>query len=167
MADAGDGPPTRPARPAHWARPNNGCALPAWRETPFFSRREGAALASAEATTLLADGHVPSADYDAAAAEFRAAELAALISALVTTNAWNRIGAAARCRISGSYAALTSSNIELGRLRVDVGLRAHPRASSVLTEGEPVQVDEVLPRAGRELQVDGMGSRGGAHIGGN
>ena len=104
--DAGDRPLTRPGRPAHWARPNNGCALPAGRETPFFSRRERAALAFAEAITLVADGHVPSGDYDAAAPDFRSAELAALISALVTINAWNRIGGAARGAGSpGSYTA--------------------------------------------------------------
>src|ERR1043166_2691924 len=39
-------------------------ALPAWRETPYFTDRERAALAFAESLTLVAAGHVPSEDYD-------------------------------------------------------------------------------------------------------
>src|SRR5262249_1623031 len=39
-------------------------ALPAWRETPFFTDRERAALGFAESLTLVAASHVPSADYD-------------------------------------------------------------------------------------------------------
>lgn len=45
-------------------------ALPAWRETPFFTERERAALALTEDVTLMAGEHVPSAAYDAAAAQF-------------------------------------------------------------------------------------------------
>src|ERR671937_1632660 len=45
-------------------------ALPAWRETPFFTARERAALAFTEAVTLVADSHVPAEAYDAVAAEF-------------------------------------------------------------------------------------------------
>src|SRR5215510_9530287 len=40
-------------------------ALPAWRETPYFSDCERAALAFTEAVTLVAGGHVPRAEYDA------------------------------------------------------------------------------------------------------
>ena len=45
-------------------------ALPAWRETPFFTDRERAALAFTESVTLLADDHVPDEAYAAIAAEF-------------------------------------------------------------------------------------------------
>ena len=45
-------------------------ALPAWRETPYFTDRERAALAFTEAVTLLADDHVPPQTYDAVAAHF-------------------------------------------------------------------------------------------------
>src|SRR5574338_705026 len=66
-------------------------ALDAWRETPFFSNRERAALALTEAATLIADGHVPDAVYAEAAAELDPTELSALIMAIVAINGWNRI----------------------------------------------------------------------------
>jgi len=78
-------------------------ALPAWKETPFFTTRERAALAFTESVTLLAVGHVPTADYDAAAQEFGPDELAALISLIVTINAWNTIGVSTRAWVPGSY----------------------------------------------------------------
>src|SRR3984957_13942953 len=67
-------------------------ALSAWRETPFFSARDRAALALTESVTLRASTHVPDADFEQAAAEFSAAELAALISLITMINAWNAIG---------------------------------------------------------------------------
>lgn len=78
-------------------------ALPAWRETPFFTRRERAALAFTETVTLLADTHVPAAAYQAVAAEFPAAGVAALLSLIVTINAWNTIGVSTRAWLPGSY----------------------------------------------------------------
>ncbi len=78
-------------------------ALPAWRETPFFTPRERAALAFAESVTLLAADHVPTEAYEAAAREFAPDELAALISLLVTINAWNAIGVTTRAWTPGSY----------------------------------------------------------------
>lgn len=78
-------------------------ALPAWRETPFFTPRERAALAFAESVTLLASTHVPDADYEAVAAQFSDREIAALITAIVTINAWNRIVATSRSYEVGSY----------------------------------------------------------------
>jgi AhpD family alkylhydroperoxidase len=79
-------------------------ALAAWRETPFFSKRERAALAFTESVTLVASTHVPDGDYDAVAAEFSADEVAALLSLIVTINAWNAIGVATRAWEPGSYA---------------------------------------------------------------
>ena len=78
-------------------------ALPAWRETDWFSPREQAALALTEAVTVLTDGHVRTDVFDAAAQQFAPDELAQLISLLVTINAWNRIGVATRCWEPGSY----------------------------------------------------------------
>jgi AhpD family alkylhydroperoxidase len=78
-------------------------ALPAWRETPFFTDRERAALAFTESVTLLAAGHVPAADYDAVAAEFNPDEVAALVSLIVTINAWNAISVSTRAWAPGSY----------------------------------------------------------------
>jgi AhpD family alkylhydroperoxidase len=78
-------------------------ALPAWRETPFYTERERAALAFTESVTLLAGGHVPSADYDAVAEHFTPDEVAALISLIVTINAWNAIAVSTRAWAPGSY----------------------------------------------------------------
>jgi AhpD family alkylhydroperoxidase len=78
-------------------------ALAAWRETPFFTERERAALAFTEAVTLMAGDHVPAADYDAAAGWFSPREMAALLALVVTINAWNAIGVTARAWLPGSY----------------------------------------------------------------
>src|SRR5580704_3349210 len=59
-------------------------ALPAWRETPFFTERERAALALTEDVTLMAGEHVPTAAYDRAAGQFTPGEIAALLSLIVT-----------------------------------------------------------------------------------
>ncbi len=71
-------------------------ALSAWRETSFFTARERAALALAEAVTLLPSTGVPDDVYDEAAALFTEQELAQLIALCVAINAWNRIGVATR-----------------------------------------------------------------------
>jgi AhpD family alkylhydroperoxidase len=63
----------------------------AWREAPFFTARERALLALAEAVTLLHRGPVPDAVYDEAARHFEPPELAQAIYAIVAINAWNRI----------------------------------------------------------------------------
>jgi AhpD family alkylhydroperoxidase len=78
-------------------------ALPVWRETPFFSQRERAALAFTEEVTLAAANHVPDEAYRAVAAEYGETELAALVSLIVTINAWNAIGVATRAWQPGSY----------------------------------------------------------------
>jgi AhpD family alkylhydroperoxidase len=78
-------------------------ALPAWRETPFFTGRERAALAFTESVTLLASTHVPDAAYQEVAAAFSEDEVAALVSLIVTINAWNAIGVSTRAWEPGSY----------------------------------------------------------------
>ncbi len=78
-------------------------ALPAWPETPYFTARERAALAFTEAVTLLADTHVPDEAYQAVAAEFSPQEVGALVSLIVTINAWNAIGVSTRAWTPGSY----------------------------------------------------------------
>jgi AhpD family alkylhydroperoxidase len=62
----------------------------AWRDTPFFTERERAALAWTESLTNIAQTHAPDADYEALAAQFDAREMANLTLAIVTINAWNR-----------------------------------------------------------------------------
>jgi AhpD family alkylhydroperoxidase len=78
-------------------------SLPAWRETPFFTVRERAALAFTETVTQLAATHVPDAAYQAVAAEFSQDEIGALVSLIVAINAWNAIGVATRAWEPGSY----------------------------------------------------------------
>jgi AhpD family alkylhydroperoxidase len=78
-------------------------ALPVWRETGFFTARERAALAFTEEVTLMAASHVPDEAYSAVAAEFSPAEIGALVSLIVTINAWNAIGVSTRTWEPGSY----------------------------------------------------------------
>ncbi|MFC5958492.1 carboxymuconolactone decarboxylase family protein [Streptomyces pratens] len=77
-------------------------ALNAWRETPFFTERERAALALTEAVTLVHDGHVPEAVYAEAAGVFDEQQIAALIWAATVINAYNRIAIATRM-VPGAY----------------------------------------------------------------
>ena len=78
-------------------------ALPVWRETGFFTSRERAALAFTEAVTLATRDHVPDDAYASVAAEFSEAEIGALVSLIVTINAWNAIGVSTRAWTPGSY----------------------------------------------------------------
>jgi AhpD family alkylhydroperoxidase len=68
-------------------------AVAVWRETPFFTPRERAALALTEAGTRLADGPVPDEVFDEAAKHFSDVELAELVWTVTVINAWNRLGA--------------------------------------------------------------------------
>ncbi|MER5578368.1 carboxymuconolactone decarboxylase family protein [Streptomyces massasporeus] len=70
--------------------------LAAWRETPFFTERERAALALTEAVTLVHDGRVPDAVYAEAADVFDENQIAALIWAATVINAYNRIAISTR-----------------------------------------------------------------------
>lgn len=70
--------------------------LNAWRESPFYSEREKAALAWAEAVTKLNDGQVPDEVYEEAKKQFDEAELIDLTLAVVAINGWNRINIAFR-----------------------------------------------------------------------
>src|SRR6476646_949519 len=76
--------------------------LDAWRESPFYSERERAALAWTEAVTLLTEGHVPDEVYEGARAQFSEEELVNLTLAIVTINGWNRISIAFRS-VPGAY----------------------------------------------------------------
>lgn len=71
-------------------------ALNAWRETPFFTPEERAALALTEAITLVAETGVPDEVYEEARGLFGEKRLAELIMAIVTINAWNRIAISTR-----------------------------------------------------------------------
>ena len=64
--------------------------LNVWRETPYYTDRERAALAFTEAVTLIANGRVSDEVYEEARRHFNEEELVKLMLAIVTINAWNR-----------------------------------------------------------------------------
>ncbi len=68
--------------------------LPAWREAPFYSDRERAALAWAEALTKPESGIVPDEIYDAAIREFSEEELIDLTLGVIAINGYNRVNLA-------------------------------------------------------------------------
>ncbi len=71
-------------------------ALPVWRETPFFTERERAALEWTEHPTLIARDDVPDAVFERVRRHFSEAEVANLTLIVITINAWNRFGVAFR-----------------------------------------------------------------------
>jgi alkylhydroperoxidase family enzyme len=79
-------------------------AVAAWREAPFYSDAERAALALTEAVTRLSDraDPVPDAVWDEAARHYDEATLAALLIHIAAINAWNRINAATR-QVAGQW----------------------------------------------------------------
>jgi AhpD family alkylhydroperoxidase len=77
-------------------------ALNAWRETPFFTSRERAALAWTEALTFISQNHAPDELYDATRKEFTETELVDLTYAVATINSWNRLAIAMRA-VPGQY----------------------------------------------------------------
>jgi AhpD family alkylhydroperoxidase len=66
-------------------------AVTAWREAPFFTPRERAALAWTEALTRLSDTHAPDADYELLNQHFTPKEMVDLTVAINTINGWNRL----------------------------------------------------------------------------
>jgi AhpD family alkylhydroperoxidase len=78
--------------------------LDAWRETPYYSERERAALEWTEALTLVAETHAPDEVYQRVRGQFSEDELAHLTLAVVAINGWNRLNVAART-VPGDYVA--------------------------------------------------------------
>ena len=78
--------------------------LNAWRETPYYSARERAALEWAEALTLVSETRVPDEVYERVREQFSEDELAHLTLAVVSINGWNRLNIAART-VPGDYVA--------------------------------------------------------------
>ena len=76
--------------------------LDAWREAPFYTDRERAALEWTEAVTLVSETHVPDDVYERAKAQFTPEELANLTLAVIVINGWNRLSIAFRA-IPGNY----------------------------------------------------------------
>lgn len=75
--------------------------LSAWREAPFYSDRERAALEWAEAVTCVADGHVPDAVYQPVRQHFSERELVDLTIATIAINGWNRLAIPFRSPVGG------------------------------------------------------------------
>src|SRR5262245_753508 len=76
--------------------------LDAWREAPYYSDRERAALEWTDSVTNIQDGHAPDAVYDAVRAQFSEKELVDLTWAIAAINAWNRVSIAFRSK-AGTY----------------------------------------------------------------
>ncbi len=82
-------------------------ALNAWRETPFFTDRERAALEWTEALTFIAQNHAPDELYDRVSRHFNEAELVDLSMAIVAINGWNRLVISFRA-VPGTYQPQTA-----------------------------------------------------------
>jgi AhpD family alkylhydroperoxidase len=78
--------------------------LDAWRETPYYSARERAALEWTEALTLVAESRVPDDVYERVREQFSEDEIVHLSLAIVSINGWNRLNVAART-VPGGYVA--------------------------------------------------------------
>lgn len=76
--------------------------LDAWRESPYYTDRERAALEWTEALTNITDGHVSDAVYDSVRGHFSEKELTDLSWAIAAINVWNRIAIASRSE-AGNY----------------------------------------------------------------
>ena len=81
--------------------------LDAWRETPFYTERERAALAWTEAVTKVSDGHVPDDVYEQARQHFAEKELVDLTLAIVAINGGNRLAISCRT-VPGTYQPVAS-----------------------------------------------------------
>jgi AhpD family alkylhydroperoxidase len=78
-------------------------ALSAWREAPFFSNRERAALALIEAVTLIAEDHISQSIVDEAATLYTPEELTRLLYLIIEINSWNRLAITTGAPEPGTY----------------------------------------------------------------
>ena len=76
--------------------------LSGWREAPYYSERERAALAWAEVVTLISQSHASDEEYEAARSQFSEEELVKLTMAIIAINGWNRLAIAFRTE-AGKY----------------------------------------------------------------
>jgi AhpD family alkylhydroperoxidase len=76
--------------------------LDAWRESPYYTEQERAALAWTEAVTNIQDGHAPDEVFEETRRHFSEKELADLTPAIASINAWNRLAISARI-VPGKY----------------------------------------------------------------
>lgn len=85
--------------------------LSVWRECPFYTERERAALVWTEAVTSLSDGNISDDVFAAAHAQFSEEELVNLTLAIIAINGWNRLNIAFR-RLPGDYQPATRKAAE-------------------------------------------------------
>jgi AhpD family alkylhydroperoxidase len=78
--------------------------LSAWRETPFYTERERAALAWTEALTLISENDVPDDLYETVCNYFSEEERVTLTMAIIAINGWNRLAISFRT-VPGTYNA--------------------------------------------------------------
>lgn len=88
--------------------------LDAWRETPYYTDRERAALAWAESVTNLQEGHVPDEVYEQARKQFSEEELVDLTLGVATINSANRLNIAFRT-VAGNYQPGQFTNLEAAK----------------------------------------------------
>ena len=79
-------------------------ALDAWRETPFYTDQERAALEWAEAVTLVSETHVPDEIYERVRLQFNEKEIVDLTFVVGVINLWNRLAISLRA-VPGTYKA--------------------------------------------------------------
>ncbi|HEX6940952.1 MAG TPA: carboxymuconolactone decarboxylase family protein [Longimicrobiales bacterium] len=84
-------------------------AVSVWREAPFFTERERAALAWTETVTLVSERGIPDEVYDEARKHFSEKELVDLTMAVVAINGWNRLSVAFRPPV-GDYQPAASAH---------------------------------------------------------
>ena len=77
-------------------------ALNTWRETPFYTERERAALEWTEALTLISENSIPDTLYEATRKHFNEEEIVSLSMAIIAINGWNRLAISFRT-VPGSY----------------------------------------------------------------
>ena len=85
--------------------------LNAWRETPYYSARERAALEWTEALTLVAESHAPDDVFERVREQFSEDELVHLSLAIVAINGWNRLNVAAGT-VPGDYVAGSLAKVQ-------------------------------------------------------
>src|SRR5262245_50148077 len=87
--------------------------LDAWRESPYYTERERAALAWTESVTNVREGHVPDEVYEQVAKHFSEKEIADLTLVVVSINGWNRLNIAART-VPGTYKPVKAHEVKKG-----------------------------------------------------
>lgn len=95
-------------------------AVVVWKETPFFTERERAALAWTEAVTQVSWQHVPNEVYEVARKHFNEKELVDLTVAIIAINGWNRLAISFRT-VPGTYQPTSQGSKRAVASRVSAG----------------------------------------------